>query len=80
MAKATLVEIPVTPEAAQALSDPERRRRIGAFVSRLVSPASPEDNPLAAIFAEIKAAARAGGLTDEEIDAELAGYNAERRL
>jgi hypothetical protein len=80
MAEATIVEIPVTPEAAEALADPERRRRIGALVSRIVRPTSPGDNPLAAVFAETKAAARAGGLTDEEIDAELAAYNTERRL
>jgi hypothetical protein len=34
---------------------------------------------LARVIAELKAEARAAGLTDSEIDAELAAYNAERR-
>jgi hypothetical protein len=31
------------------------------------------------VIAEMKAAARAAGLTDADIDAEFAAYNAERR-
>jgi hypothetical protein len=46
----------------------------------MLRPESPGDDPLAAIFASIKSAARADGLTDEEIEAELVTYNAERRL
>ena len=42
-------------------------------------PVSPEIDPLSAIIAEIKAEARADCLTDQEIDEELAAYNAERR-
>jgi hypothetical protein len=80
MANPVMVEIPVTPEAAEALSDPERRERIGKLVSGMLRPQSPGDDPLAAIFASIKNGARADGLTDEEIEAELAAYNAERRL
>jgi hypothetical protein len=80
MADKVMVEIPVTPEAAEALGDSERRERIGKLVSNLLRPQSPSDDPLAAIFASIKSAARADGLTDEEIEAELAAYNAERRL
>jgi hypothetical protein len=38
-----------------------------------------ETDPLAALIAEIKAEARENGPTEEEIDAELAAYNAERR-
>ena len=75
-----MVEIPVTPEAAEALGDLARRRRIGKLVSSMLRPESPGDDPLAVIFASIKSAARADGLTDEEIEAELAAYNAERRL
>jgi hypothetical protein len=80
MADRVMVEIPVTPEAAEALGDPERRQRVGKLVSSMLRPRSPGDDPLAAIFAAIKSAARADGLTDEEVDAELAAYNAERRL
>jgi len=80
MADAVMVEIPLTPEAAEALGDPERRERIGRLVSSILRPQSPGDDPLAGIFASIKRAARDDGLTDEEIEAELAAYNAERRL
>lgn len=80
MADTVMVEIPVTPEAAEALGDPVRRQRVGKLVSSMLRPQSSGDDPLAAIFASIKSAARADGLTDEEIEAELAAYNAERRL
>jgi hypothetical protein len=80
MTDTVMVEIPVTPEAAEALGDLERREGIGKLVSSVLRPPSPGDDPLAAIFASIKSAARADGLTDEEIEAELAAYNAERRL
>ena len=36
-------------------------------------------SPLAQAIADLKAEARAAGLTDAEIDAELEAYNAERR-
>ena len=80
MADTVMVEIPVTPEAAEALGDPGRRQRVGKLVSSMLRPRSLGDDPLAAIFASIKSAASADGLTDEEIEAELAAYNAERRL
>lgn len=80
MDELVMVQIPVTRAAAEALSDEARRQRIGRLVSRLVRPASLDEDPLAALIAETKASARAGGLTDEEIDADLAAWNAERRL
>ena len=80
MAKTVMVQIPVSPEAAAALSDAERRANVGKLVSVMVRPSSPENDPLAAVIAEIKSEARAGKLTDEEIEAELAAENAERRL
>jgi hypothetical protein len=40
---------------------------------------SAKDDPLAALLEATAQAARDQGLTDEEIDAELAAYNAERR-
>lgn len=79
MDEVVLVPIPVSPAAAAALADGERRRRIGELVSAILRPEAPERDPLAALIAQIKAEARADGLTDEAIDAELAAYNAERR-
>jgi hypothetical protein len=75
-----MVEIPVSREAAEALADADKRSRVGKLVSGLLHPRSPGEDPLAALFAETKRAARAAGLTDEDIDAELAAYNAERRI
>lgn len=75
-----VVGIPVTPEAAAMLRDPDRAKAVGRLVSDMVRPSSPETDPLAVLIAEIKAEARADGLTDADIDAELAAYNAERRL
>jgi hypothetical protein len=75
-----MVEIPVSRETAVALSDPKKRSSVGRLVSTLVNPGSAEEDPLFALIAQIKREARADGLTDEEIDAELAAYNAERRL
>jgi hypothetical protein len=80
MADTVLVQIPVSPEAATALADEARREKIGRLVSNMLRPGSVVDDPLKALIAELKAETRAGGLTGEEIDAELAAYNAERRL
>jgi len=49
------------------------------MVSELVSRKSPDDHPLRRIFAQIKREARADGLTDKEIEAELKQHRAERR-
>jgi hypothetical protein len=75
-----MVEIPVSREAAAALSDPKKRSRVGELVSGLVTPRSAEEDPLMALFAEITRKARAAGLTDEDVEAELTAYNAERRI
>jgi hypothetical protein len=40
---------------------------------------SAQDDPLAAVLEATAADARKQGLTDEDIDAELTAYNAERR-
>lgn len=80
MADTVLVPIPVSRDAADALADEARREKVGKLVSDMLRPGSPSDDPLKALIAELKAEARAGGLTDEDIDAELAAYNAERRL
>ena len=72
------VTIPVEPEVAAALGDARNREAVGRLISRVLRPrAGP--SPLAEAIAELKAEARAAGLTDADIDAELAAYNAERR-
>jgi hypothetical protein len=72
------VTIPVEPEAAAALADERNREMIGRLVSRVLRPAA-GPSPLARAITEMKAEARAVGLSDAEIDAELTAYNAERR-
>jgi hypothetical protein len=72
------VTIPVDPEAAAALADARNREAVGRLVSRVLRPRSGL-SPLAQAIAELKAAARAAGLTDLEVEAAFAAYNAERR-
>jgi hypothetical protein len=72
------VTIPVEPEAAAALADARNREAVGRLVSRVLRPRS-GPSPLAQAITELKAEARAAGLTDAEIDAELAAYKAVRR-
>ena len=72
------VTIPVEPEAAAALADARNRAAVGRLISRVLRPRS-GPSALAQAIAELKAEARAASLTDADIDAELADYNAERR-
>jgi len=72
------IEIEVMPETAQALADPRRRQAVGHLVDRMVRPAAGDD-PLAAVLAATRLAAREAGLTDADIDAEVAAYRAERQ-
>jgi hypothetical protein len=72
------VTIPVEPEVAAALTDARNRAAVGRLISRVLRPRS-GPSALAQAIAELKAEARAAGLTDADIDAELAAYNAERR-
>jgi hypothetical protein len=78
MDKTVDVTIPVEPEVAVALADARNREAVGRLVSRVLRPRS-GPSPLARAITELKADARAAGLTDAEIDAELASYNAEHR-
>ena len=71
------VEIEVDPATAAALVDDRRRKAVGRLIERMVRPAG--GDPLARVLEATRAAAREGGLTDAEIDAELAAYNSERR-
>jgi hypothetical protein len=72
------VTIPVEPEAAAALADTRNREAVGRLISRVLS-RRPGPSPLAQAIAQLKAEVNAAGLTDAEIDAELATYNAEGR-
>jgi hypothetical protein len=78
MTKTVTVEIKVDEAAADALKDADRRARIGRLVSQVARLYQGPD-PLAAVLARASLAAQGAGLTDQEIDAELAAYNAERR-
>jgi hypothetical protein len=71
-----MVLIPVSREAASALDDDARREKIGKLISDILRPVTPEADPVAALIREVKIAARADGLTDAYIDAELSTYNA----
>ncbi len=72
------VIIDVEPNAAAALGDPRTRAAMGRLVSKVLNP-RPGPSELASAIADAKAEARAAGLTDADIDAELETYNAERR-
>jgi hypothetical protein len=71
------IEIPVEAATAAALSDARRRQAVGRLIDRLVRPGT--DDPLIALFERTSADAHAADLTEDEINAELAAYNAERR-
>ncbi len=75
---AVAAEIPVTQEAALLLKDSARAESVRRLFSRLLRPTKPEADPLAPMIRELKAEAHGAGLTDAEIDAELAAYNAEK--
>lgn len=77
MGKTVEVTIPVAPEAAAILEDVRNREAVGRLVSHMLQPGA-GPYPLARAIAVMKAEARAAGLTDADIDAELGAYNAER--
>jgi hypothetical protein len=72
------VMIPVDAEAARALDSPARREAVGRYLSGLLKGGRIRDI-LAEAIADIKREARARGLSDEDIDAELEAWRAERR-
>jgi hypothetical protein len=78
MDEITTVQIPVQPDTARALTDAHRRVAGGQLIVRNVRPARGDD-PLAVVLRATARAAQESGLTDADVDAELATYNAERR-
>lgn len=71
------VTIPIDAEAAPALGSRARREAVGRYLSGLLKEGRIRDI-LAEAIAAAKREARAGGLTDEEVDAELEAWRAER--
>jgi hypothetical protein len=72
------VTIPVDAEAAQALKSPARRAAAGRYLSGLLKGGRARDL-LEEAIGEAKSEARAQGLTDADIDAELEAWRAERK-
>jgi len=77
MNEVSRIEIPVEAATATALADDRRRAAVGRLVDRLVRPGA--DDPLIALLERTVEEARQTGLTEAELEAELAAYNAERR-
>lgn len=71
------VTLPVDAEAAKALDSPARRAAAGRYLSSLLK-GGRAPFALGDAIAEAKREARASGLTDADIDAELAAWRAER--
>lgn len=79
MDKTVEVVIPVPPDVAALLADHRNREAMGRLISRVLKP-RPGPSQLAQAIADIKAEVQQAGLTDAEIDAELAAHKAERRV
>jgi len=79
MADTIDVTIPVDAEVAKHLDTPARREAIGRYLSGLLKAGRVRDI-LAEAIADAKREAHTGGLTDEDINAELAAWRAERRV
>jgi hypothetical protein len=76
MATVTL-ELQLDEETAARLADPGRLASITELVKFALRPKEGPD-PLIALFEQTSREAAAAGLTDAEIDAELAAWKAER--
>lgn len=72
------VTLPVDAEAAKTLDSPARREAAGRYLRSLLTGGRVRD-VLAEAIADAKREARASGLTDEDIDAELEAWRAERK-
>jgi hypothetical protein len=77
MAGIVEVLIPVDAAAAMALHDEHKREAIGRIVSRILQP-HPDHDPLLEAMERFGADAKAKGLTQEALAAELAAHKAER--
>ena len=78
MSNTVEVTIPVDPEAARALKSPARRAAAGRYLSGLLKGGRAREL-LEEAIADAKGEARARGLTDADIDAELEAWRTERK-
>ena len=78
MADTVDVAIPVDAEVAKHLDTPARREAVGRYLSGLLKDGRVRD-VLAAAIADARRAAHGRGLTDEEVDAELEAWRAQRQ-
>ena len=72
------IEISVEPETARALGDARRKLAVEKLVDRLVR-LPPGNDPLVGVLEATRQAAHDAGLTDDDIECELAAFRAERR-
>ena len=72
-----MVQIPVDEATAAALADPRRLAAVSELVKLAVRPTG-QDDPLIVLFEETAKDAEAAGLTEADIEAELAAWKAER--
>ncbi len=79
MGETVLVPIPLSADLAATLADERARVDAGAELERLLRLRQSGD-PLGMIIRDIQQhVVDAGGITDEELEAELAAHKAERR-
>lgn len=79
MGEVVRIDFPIDAEVAQALNHLAGREAAGRLPSGLLREGGVRE-ALANAIAEAKREARANGLTDEEIDAELEAWRAERSV
>lgn len=72
------VTIAVPPATAESMTETQRIA-LERLVSPLVDPSFAAHDPLASVLLDIALSAHIAGLTEKDIDAELAAYTMERR-
>jgi len=72
------VTIPIDAEAARVLDSPARREAVGRYITGLLKGGRIGD-VLAEAIADAKREARAHGLTEDDIDAEIEAWRTERQ-
>ncbi len=70
------IELDVTPQIAAMLQDQRRKRAIEQWLELCLGQGSPD--PLEVVLEQTRQNARASGLTDADIDQELASFKADR--